>query len=158
MPGMETMSDVLAPWKDIPSGQDADPLPTRSGYWQFVDVPPDVAASALALADPSSATGRGNGQPPAQWLVEQTTLHHGRLCGSLDSHTGFLRFDTICVDREAADGLLRAVEVAWPADGHHPKSTLELAAGLIWSNWDATDPTWEGPAVRLLESPPLGGS
>ncbi|MEZ0167002.1 hypothetical protein AB2L27_19790 [Kineococcus sp. LSe6-4] len=134
---METTRSVLAPWRLILDEQDEDPLPSRQQQWAFVDVPAAVAAKALALAAPSLATGRGNGAPPASWLVEQAATRHGRLCGSLDSRTGFLRFDTICVDQEAAEGLLHAVEAAWPADAPHLKSALELAEG--WTVPDSVD-------------------
>jgi hypothetical protein len=144
------METLLDPWRYRVGLHETlgDTMVDRT--WHFIDVPADVAADALALADPSVATGRGNDQPPAAWLVEQARLLNGRVGGSLAVEMGFLRYDTICVDHDQAASLLDALREAWPVDEHHPVAAVDLAEGRAWTSWQASEPAWSGPASQLL--------
>jgi hypothetical protein len=141
MGGIATaLAALLAPY--------ADPDPEMG---RLVNVPPDVAAQALALV-PNLAGARMNGQPEQSWLVQAAADLDGWLCGSLAPGRACLRFDAIQVPVARARELAERITAVFPrAPDHLP--ALDTAVAEAWLVRDALDPVWTGDGTELLTDP-----
>lgn len=123
---------------------------------RFHDAPPSVARQVLACFEPGWSNLRPNGQPPYGWLVDVAERLEGTVGG--DNRPAPLRqfrLDLVCVPGQRGRDLVDAVARDWPGDQPTMGGTaLDLALGHEWTSWDATEPSWEGPAAELLTRPP----
>jgi hypothetical protein len=127
----------------------ADPDPQQVG--RLIDVPPAVAAKALAHLPADLAEARLNMvQPPMRWLVQVAAEVGGRLVGALAPGRAAVRFDGLQVDVAAARRLAELVAGAWPDKPDAP-AALFAAVAEAWPSWSAGEqPMWTGIGTDLL--------
>lgn len=123
---------------------------------RFNDAPPTVARRAMATFEPGWAELRPNGQPPYGWLVDVAERLGGTVGGDYSpAPLRQFRLDLICVPGDRGRELVESVRGDWPEEQPHMGGpALTLALGHEWTSWDATEPSWEGPAAELLTRPP----
>lgn len=134
-------------------------LPHRSGEvletMRFTDAPPPVARRVLGTFEPGWPDLRPNGQPPYGWLLDIAELLGGTVGGDYrPAPWRHFRIDLVCVPGECGRDLVESLQRDWPDD--QPRmggSALDLALGHEWLSWDATAPSWEGPAAELRARP-----
>jgi hypothetical protein len=129
----------------------ADPNPGQAG--RLLDVPPGVAAAALALLPEDLRVARLNGsQPPMRDLTALAAEFGGRLVGGLMTGRAFVRFDGVQVPAAAARDLAARVAAEWPAATEWP-AALESAVAEAWASWTSAWAAWKGVGTDLLTGP-----
>ncbi|SFT55437.1 hypothetical protein SAMN05660657_01481 [Geodermatophilus amargosae] len=133
------LDGLLQPYRD----------PTSQSSVRLGDVPPQVAAQALALMPVEDVSARLNfGQPPMTWLVEQAKDLSGCLVGAL--RRAFVRFDGIRVPAGNAGALLERA-AAWGVTDN-VSAALDVASAQAWTSWTVQQPRWTAPAGALREA------
>lgn len=125
-------------------------------YFRFHDAPPAVVREALTAVDPSWRTGRPNGQPPAEWLVDMASRFGGTLSGYVATDEGQpdrLRVDAVCVPGEHGSDLARSVARDW-SEPEFGEEVLALALAEGWHTWDAQEASWAGNGRDLIDASP----
>lgn len=148
--GAVRLATVLAPYRWRIEAAEPDAAVFEVWFWR--DCPPTVVRQALALVDDSMRSGRPNGQPSAEWLLEQADAHGGWLAGAVIPLRQSLRVDSIQVPTEARSHLLSALQ-ALPTPPAESISAVDLAVAEAWSSLQDQKPIWVGKASALLTDP-----